>query len=97
MTEFWDKPAEKSGKVLAAFLEGLPLVYPLNNISLVVNAHKGVHNLPRLKEIIRLSTPFLKAHKTKKFCIIFFTLNYLQIRLVNFNTVCTSCPDNSHL
>ncbi len=25
MTEFWDKPAEKSGKVLAAFLEGLPL------------------------------------------------------------------------
>ncbi len=26
MTEFWDKPAEKSGKVLAAFLEGLPLV-----------------------------------------------------------------------
>jgi hypothetical protein len=24
MTEFWDKPAEKSGKVLAAFLEGLP-------------------------------------------------------------------------
>jgi hypothetical protein len=29
MTEFWDKPAEKSGKVLAAFLEGLPLVLPL--------------------------------------------------------------------
>ncbi len=27
MTEFWEKPAEKSGKVLAAFLEGLPLVY----------------------------------------------------------------------
>ncbi len=27
MTEFWDKPAEKSGKVLAAFLEGLPLVW----------------------------------------------------------------------
>ncbi len=26
MTEFWDKLAEKSGKVLAAFLEGLPLV-----------------------------------------------------------------------
>ncbi len=26
MTEFWDKPAEKSGKVLAAFLEGLPLI-----------------------------------------------------------------------
>jgi hypothetical protein len=26
MTEFWDKPAEKSGKVLAAFLEGLPLL-----------------------------------------------------------------------
>ncbi len=26
MTEFWDKPAEKSGKVLEAFLEGLPLV-----------------------------------------------------------------------
>jgi hypothetical protein len=26
MTEFWDKPAEKSGKVLAAFLEGQPLV-----------------------------------------------------------------------
>ncbi len=25
MTEFWDKPAEKSGKVLAVFLEGLPL------------------------------------------------------------------------
>jgi len=25
MTEFWDKPAVKSGKVLAAFLEGLPL------------------------------------------------------------------------
>jgi hypothetical protein len=25
MTEFWDKPAEKSGKVLAAFLEGQPL------------------------------------------------------------------------
>ncbi len=25
MTEFWDKPAEKSGKMLAAFLEGLPL------------------------------------------------------------------------
>jgi hypothetical protein len=25
MTEFWDKPTEKSGKVLAAFLEGLPL------------------------------------------------------------------------
>ena len=25
MTEFWDKSAEKSGKVLAAFLEGLPL------------------------------------------------------------------------
>jgi hypothetical protein len=29
MTEFWDKPAEKSGKVLAAFLEGLPLVETL--------------------------------------------------------------------
>jgi hypothetical protein len=28
MTEFWDKPAEKSGKVLAAFLEGLPLGAP---------------------------------------------------------------------
>ncbi len=27
MTEFLDKPAEKSGKVLAAFLEGLPLVW----------------------------------------------------------------------
>jgi hypothetical protein len=27
MTEFWDKPAEKSGKVLEAFLEGLPLRY----------------------------------------------------------------------
>jgi hypothetical protein len=26
MTEFWDKPAEKSGKVLAAFLEGQPLL-----------------------------------------------------------------------
>ncbi len=26
MTEFWDKPAEKSGKVLAAFLDGQPLV-----------------------------------------------------------------------
>jgi hypothetical protein len=26
MTEFWDKPAEKSGKVLAAFLEGQPLI-----------------------------------------------------------------------
>jgi hypothetical protein len=25
MTEFWGKPAEKSGKVLTAFLEGLPL------------------------------------------------------------------------
>jgi len=25
MTEFWDKQAEKSGKVLAAFLEGQPL------------------------------------------------------------------------
>ena len=25
MSEFWDKPAEKSGKVLEAFLEGLPL------------------------------------------------------------------------
>jgi hypothetical protein len=25
MTKFWDKLAEKSGKVLAAFLEGLPL------------------------------------------------------------------------
>jgi hypothetical protein len=37
MTEFWDKPAEKSGKVLAAFLEGQPLgtsveleIMPLN-------------------------------------------------------------------
>jgi len=29
MTEFWDKPAEKSGKVLAAFLEGLPLEEPV--------------------------------------------------------------------
>jgi hypothetical protein len=29
MTEFWDKPAEKSGKVLAAFLEGLPLIKTL--------------------------------------------------------------------
>jgi hypothetical protein len=28
MTEFWDKPAEKSGKVLAAFLEGQPLDSP---------------------------------------------------------------------
>ncbi len=26
MTEFWDKPAEKSGKVLVAFLEGQPLI-----------------------------------------------------------------------
>jgi hypothetical protein len=25
MPEFWEKPAEKLGKVLAAFLEGLPL------------------------------------------------------------------------
>jgi hypothetical protein len=25
MTEFWDEPAEKSGKMLAAFLEGQPL------------------------------------------------------------------------
>ncbi len=30
MTEFWDKPAEKSGKVLAAFLEGLPLDAPVS-------------------------------------------------------------------
>jgi hypothetical protein len=29
MTEFWDKPAEKSGKVLAAFLEGQPLISAL--------------------------------------------------------------------
>ncbi len=26
MTEFWDKPAEISGKVLAAFIEVLPLI-----------------------------------------------------------------------
>ncbi len=32
MTEFWDKPAEKSGKVLAAFLEGLPLYRTAWNI-----------------------------------------------------------------
>jgi hypothetical protein len=28
MTAFWDKPAEKLGKVLAAFLEGQPLGGP---------------------------------------------------------------------
>jgi hypothetical protein len=33
MTEFWDKPAEKSGKVLAAFLEGLPLVITMQQKS----------------------------------------------------------------
>ncbi len=36
MTEFWDKPAEKSGKVLEAFLEGLPLYetqYPTTNMA----------------------------------------------------------------
>jgi hypothetical protein len=32
MTEFWDKPAEKSGKVLEAFLEGLPLVTIIQRI-----------------------------------------------------------------
>jgi hypothetical protein len=31
MTEFWDKPAEKSGKVLAAFLEGQPLQFSLRD------------------------------------------------------------------
>ncbi len=35
MTEFWDKPAEKSGKVLEAFLEGLPLVYTVYSSSLL--------------------------------------------------------------
>ncbi len=29
MTEFWDKPAEKLGKVLAAFQEGQPLLQTL--------------------------------------------------------------------
>jgi hypothetical protein len=33
MTEFWDKPAEKSGKVLAAFLEGQPLVLHVHSSS----------------------------------------------------------------
>jgi hypothetical protein len=36
MTEFWDKPAEKSGKVLAAFLKGLPLVYTIHYTVLII-------------------------------------------------------------
>jgi hypothetical protein len=38
------------------------------------NAHKGVHNLPRLKEIIRLSTPFLKEDEN-----IFYYIFYLVL------------------
>jgi hypothetical protein len=38
ITEFWDKPAEKSGKVLAAFLEGLPCVYvPFSSVKTMQN------------------------------------------------------------
>jgi hypothetical protein len=41
MTEFWDKPAEKSGKVLAAFLEGLPLRwYDRKDVPLLLEGKK---------------------------------------------------------
>ncbi len=40
MTEFWDKPAEKSGKVLEEFLEGLPLPY-----TPVKSKAKGINSL----------------------------------------------------
>jgi hypothetical protein len=45
MTEFWDKPAEKSGKVLAAFLEGLPCVYvPFSSVKTMQNNMQHQHS-----------------------------------------------------
>jgi hypothetical protein len=51
MTEFWNKPAEKSGKVLAAFLEGLPLVF-------YVPSHRGPNTFRCVQKV---SLKYLKA------------------------------------
>jgi hypothetical protein len=57
MTEFWDKPAEKSGKVLAAFLEGLPLT--LTTIKSMQPKNKQASRLPHVHTTMEPSSKMI--------------------------------------